>query len=184
MADCNVCGKPVKRRCRIFCSRACRGTSIVGPRNPHWHGGTYRAFGYVMVNKPAHERANNNRYVREHILVAERAIGGPLPPKAVVHHHDEDRANNTPANLVICQDGAYHQMLHARMRFIADGVDPNTEQRCTGKCRTVKPLGAFYPKLPRWNGRYSRCIECDKSSRADKRKAEAMLAAIEAREPK
>ena len=51
-----------------------------------------------------------------HTLVAEQALGKPLPPDAVVHHVDEDRSNNAANNLVICPDRAYHAALHKRMR--------------------------------------------------------------------
>lgn len=53
----------------------------------------------------------------EHVLVAERALGGPLPPGAVVHHMNEDKLDNfTPFNLILCPDQAYHMLLHKRMR--------------------------------------------------------------------
>jgi len=67
------------------------------------------------VWKPSYLRASNG-YVREHILVAEKALGKPLPKGAVLHHHNEDRTDNRPENLVICQDRAYHALLHRRMR--------------------------------------------------------------------
>lgn len=51
----------------------------------------------------------------EHVLVAERALGKPLPPGAQVHHWDRDRRNNSPTNLVICPDQAYHRLIHRRM---------------------------------------------------------------------
>lgn len=54
--------------------------------------------------------------VREHVAVAERAIGHPLPAGALVHHVDEDRSNNSTSNLVVCPDDAYHFLLHRRMR--------------------------------------------------------------------
>ncbi len=41
--------------------------------------------------------------------MAERALGKPLPPKAVIHHHD-------PNQIVVCQDQAYHNFLHQRQR--------------------------------------------------------------------
>ena len=56
------------------------------------------------------------RKVREHVLVAEKALGRRLPPKAEVHHVDGNKLNNAPANLVVCQDRSYHFLLHARQR--------------------------------------------------------------------
>jgi hypothetical protein len=50
-----------------------------------------------------------------HIRVAEKALGKALPAGTVVHHVDEDRANNDPTNLVIC-NRAYHNLIHKRMR--------------------------------------------------------------------
>jgi hypothetical protein len=85
-----------------------------------------------MVRAVGHPRANKQGYVMEHILVAERALGKPLPPGAQVHHVDKDRTNNAPSNLVICEDAAYHQLLHNRMRAMDATGDPNTV-RC-GDC--------------------------------------------------
>lgn len=61
----------------------------------------------------------------EHVLVAERALGKPLPPGAQVHHWDRDRSNNAPANLVICPDQAYHRLLHRRMAAMEACSNPN-----------------------------------------------------------
>jgi len=35
-----------------------------------------------------------------------------------VHHVDEDRENNKRNNLVVCEDDAYHFLLHRRMRAL------------------------------------------------------------------
>ena len=75
--------------------------------------------GYVYIWAPDHPRASVARgYVAEHILVAEKALGRPLPPKAVVHHVDQDRANNANRNLVVCQNATYHALLHSRQRAL------------------------------------------------------------------
>lgn len=84
--------------------------------------GTIRPDGYRLVN-----RGNANR--REHIAVAERALGKKLPRGAVVHHVNEDRADNRPENLVICPDNAYHKLIHLRMKARAAGMPPHY-RRC------------------------------------------------------
>lgn len=88
-----------------------------GPTNPRWRGGrTISTGGYVMVSAPDHPRASNTGYVREHVLVAERALGRALPPSAVVHHTGKQRDNTA---LVVCNDQAYHNLLHQRARALA-----------------------------------------------------------------
>src|SRR5579863_7819191 len=69
--------------------------------------------GYVFITV-------NGEQVREHIYLAEKALGRKLPEGAVVHHMNEDGTDNhTPFNLVICPDRAYHNLLHTRMRQLS-----------------------------------------------------------------
>jgi len=51
----------------------------------------------------------------EHRIIAEEALGRPIPAKAVIHHVDEDKHNNCPTNLVICPTREYHAHLHNLM---------------------------------------------------------------------
>lgn len=77
--------------------------------------------GYVWASDPSHPKAHNG-YVYEHRLVVERALGRALPPGAVVHHVNGDKADNRPANLVVCESESYHRTLHRRQRaFDASG---------------------------------------------------------------
>lgn len=109
----DVRGEPVK---------FIRGHSLKLEEGQHgcrWKGGRYVcSLGYVMVRAPGHHREGGSGYVMEHILVAERILGRPIPEKHPVHHVDENRANNEPTNLVICESKAYHNLLHARMRAL------------------------------------------------------------------
>ena len=56
----------------------------------------------------------NNKAV--HRTIAEKALGKPLDSKHPVHHVDGDKTNNANSNLVICEDNAYHSLLHKRQR--------------------------------------------------------------------
>ena len=71
--------------------------------------------GYKLVYRPSHPKAATGGNVYEHILVAEKALGKPLPKGAEVHHYGK-KTDNT--KLVICQDRAYHMLLHQRMRAL------------------------------------------------------------------
>ena len=92
-----------------------------GSDSPSWKGGrTVTSQGYVHILKPNHLRSHSDTgYVSEHILVAERALGKPLPKGAVIHHVNGDPSDNRPGNLVICQSNGYHLMLHRRQRALA-----------------------------------------------------------------
>lgn len=68
-----------------------------------------------------------------HVKIAEVVLGKRLPHKAVVHHVDGNKANNSNDNLVICQDAAYHLLLHQRQRAYAE--TGNAESR---KCKFCK----------------------------------------------
>jgi hypothetical protein len=86
----------------------------LGPKSCNWKGGkATHDDGYAFITGNGHPRTQKNGYVLEHILIAEKALGKPLPPGAIVHHTKSVHDNG---NLVICQDQAYHLLLHQRMR--------------------------------------------------------------------
>jgi hypothetical protein len=60
-------------------------------------------------------RANKNGgFVKEAVLVVEKAIGKYLPVGAVVHHMNGDPSDNTPSNLSVLQNNAHHRLIHKR----------------------------------------------------------------------
>lgn len=97
---------------------------------------------HVQVFAPWHPKASASGMVYEHVLVAEKALGKRLPAGAHVHHVDENPRNNERRNLVICQDVAYHKLLHYRAQVRRMGGDPDVERWC-GDCRAFKPFSEF-----------------------------------------
>jgi predicted nucleic acid-binding Zn ribbon protein len=114
MADCACgCGQAVATRCRYrhgHWAKAnrdrLRALHFTGARSNHGDGYLTRYDPERKVHK------------LDHILVAERALRRALKRGEVVHHVNENRADNKPSNLVICTR-AYHAMIHRRMRALA-----------------------------------------------------------------
>lgn len=80
-----------------------------GPEHKGWKGGrVIDKSGYVLIYLPEHPNANNAGYFREHRLVMEQKLGRLLLASEVVHHKDDDRANNHPDNLEVFRSNAQH----------------------------------------------------------------------------
>lgn len=162
-----------------FCQCGCGARTAISNRN-------WKRFGYIKGQPfaflPGHNRRVSRRpdvysrqrvagsqhgSVLEHRLLAEQALGKPLPKGVQVHHVDGNRRNNAPTNLVICQDQSYHLLLHARTRTLRAGGNPNADLVC-GKCSTVKPLDAFSRQSSNKSiGRRTICRACSAAAFAE-----------------
>jgi hypothetical protein len=123
------CGRPVtfhkkKRQYNRF---------IHGHHKGNWKGGRIiDCHGYAFILMPNHPQSNNKGYVREHILVMEKALRRRILPSEHIHHIDGSRQNNDPGNLLIFQTNAMHVAYEARLRaFKSSG---NYEWRQCGLC--------------------------------------------------
>jgi hypothetical protein len=140
-----------------------------GAASHRWKGGRrLSTAGYVMIFV-----GGEKRYVFEHELVVETALGHPLPAGAVIHHHNEDKADNRSGNLVACQDDAYHVELHRKLRVKRVGGNPWTDRLCY-RCGLPKPASVFYRQRANQKpfnpeGRSSICAACGRARQAERR---------------
>ena len=61
--------------------------------------------------------------------MAERVLGRTLSLENEVHHVNKVKHENKTNNLVICEDRAYHFLLHKRQRAVEAGF-PATWMKC------------------------------------------------------
>lgn len=143
---------------KVFCSFSCRSRSR--PLRPT-----------VDYRSTTDERGRRQKV---HRMRAEAALGRPLPKGAEVHHADGSKSEHAP--LVICQDVAYHRLLHQRMRVKAAGGNPNTDAMCS-HCRRALPFSSFYKHHRTYNGLSYLCQACTKIyQRAHPRKSKRSAA--------
>lgn len=86
-----------------------------------------RANGEGQIHRGHFLVSRDGRQVGEHILIAERALGHPLPKRAVVHHVNENGLDNRNENLVICEDQGYHNVIHGRLNAYRATGDANAK---------------------------------------------------------
>ena len=110
---------------------------------------------------------NDGARVTMHRWRAEQALRKPLPHGAVVHHVIPAR-KDAVCPLVICQDAAYHALLHARMRVRDAGGNPNTDKICD-TCGCFKRIELFYRKRSVFQGRSGTCKVCEYAKQRERR---------------
>jgi len=87
--------------------------SVRGKLNPRWKGGRITEYhGYIYRYKPHHPFTNKDGYVFEHRLVMEEHIGRHLSINEVVHHKNNNCADNDIKNLILFKGQSDHARWH------------------------------------------------------------------------
>ncbi len=93
-----------------------------------------------------------------HRLVAEEALGRPLPRGAEVHHINGDKHDNRPSNLVILNSRAEHSALHYRQKAFEQGGDADYV-KCV-YCKAWGPPETMYVRRRKKSGIEARHRDC------------------------
>ncbi len=129
-----------------------RKPQVRGEGNHNFKSGRSKnGAGYVLVLMPEHHRANASGYV----LVAEKATG-----LKILSHHVND---NTPSNLVICEDELYHMLIHRRKNALASCGDVNGV--CCSYCKEYDLAENMYVYKNRTGGYHKKCYNEQRKAR-------------------
>src|SRR2546425_10567975 len=92
-----------------------------GPAHPRFVTGRYYRRGYVFVLSSGHPWPRKSGRVLEHVAVMEVHLGRRLLPGEVVHHINENRADNRLENLLLTRMGVHTVEHHPEVfaRFMA-----------------------------------------------------------------
>lgn len=113
-------------------------------RAHNWKGGrTRNAGGYVLVLCPGHPGASRHGYVYEHRLVMERHLGRHLHSDEIVHHKNEDRADNRIENLELTTHPEHTRHHHPV------GVQEEKTQAAEPQILEMRSRGALVKEIAR-----------------------------------
>lgn len=134
---CKSCNKTVSstRPRRQFCSKQCRGKSMVGEKSIFWKGGR---------TPDGYQRDFTSRRI-QHRVVMEAMIGRPLNKSEVVHHIDRVRSNNATDNLYLFHCNRCHIHFHKKKGAVLAYIYPALHDGDGPKFRTPSSR----PKIPR-----------------------------------
>jgi hypothetical protein len=126
-----------KGYCQTHYERMRTGQEMTAPvkaKRPHGAGSLTR-YGYWTV-------VIDGKRQFQHVRIAEKALGRPLPEGAEVHHVNEVRTDNRNENLVICPSSSYHKLLHVRLE--AQKACGNADWLKCSYCKTYDQPETMY----------------------------------------
>jgi hypothetical protein len=121
-------GKKASNKTRENMSKAVKKRYQNGERSHSYKGGIlHKPEGYILREDKNHPLVTGSGYVREHRLVMEKHIGRYLTKEEVVHHINDDKADNSITNLRLFTSNSEHTRYHQHAyKFL---VENNLEEK-------------------------------------------------------
>lgn len=107
------------------CDKKAKTRGLCGPHYMRWWRYGEGEIAERMIAENGTGCIDSNGYIKvmikgrstyEHVVLAEKALGKPLPKGAVVHHTGERWDNHGYCKLVVCPSIEYHSLIHKRMK--------------------------------------------------------------------
>ena len=91
--------------------------------------------GYIETYDPSNHLSTKNGTYYQHRSVAEQEVlSAQMPPKAVVHHRDNQRDNNSPDNLLVFDSRSSHARYHKMIEHNNDNYFLRQNEDGTTSC--------------------------------------------------
>lgn len=128
--------------------------------------------GYELYRAPWHPEGRMSGYVLKHRIICESVLKKQLPKDVVIHHTDRNNSNNSNSNLIVCQDSAYHSLLHAREKALKECGNANW-RKCAFCGQWDDPINDMY--ISKENHRRAWHRKCKNKDERDRRKARKLI---------
>lgn len=129
-----------------------------GEKALNWKGGRYMKSGYWVVRCEGHPRAEKRgHYVKEQVLIMEKALGRYLRDGEIVHHLNGNKSDNRIENLTIVSSQEHARIHHTGKQYMKGRKLVDDSDRLCFKCG--KKSRAKWHRIPKFTGEWY-CHSC------------------------
>lgn len=93
-------------------SLAKKKQNLIGKKSIRWKGGKIIKHNRIYIYSPNHLFKNNQGYVYQYRLIAEKILCRYLTSNEIIHHIDNNTLNDNPKNLYLFPSNSKHISYH------------------------------------------------------------------------